>query len=218
MEECLVLAEKLYQQMCYEVKDLKAAKITDSEPLFNADRAIKKKRIRDMAHLITFDIRALQTIGTTSLITAYVETYLGDAKQSVRTIEELRLHALLCDLCDYEADNSLNNRPVDSLSEFAAQHVMYKKVHNDSYYRTISAFKCAILNVLPETASRSITDNMVPAALNDNCELQENISSETTSSSINEEAHDSNILFCRKCGFKLLPDSTFCSRCGAKID
>ena len=25
------------------------------------------------------------------------------------------------------------------------------------------------------------------------------------------------VLFCRKCGFRLLPDSTFCSKCGSKV-
>lgn len=34
----------------------------------------------------------------------------------------------------------------------------------------------------------------------------------------NKQSSDNSICFCRKCGFKLLPDSTFCSRCGARVD
>lgn len=32
------------------------------------------------------------------------------------------------------------------------------------------------------------------------------------------EAEISEVLFCRKCGYKLKPDSVFCSRCGARVD
>jgi len=32
-----------------------------------------------------------------------------------------------------------------------------------------------------------------------------------------EKRHD-KINFCRKCGFKLIPDSAFCTKCGSKVD
>ena len=58
-----------------------------------------------------------------------------------------------------------------------------------------------------------ISPNEIP------CE-EENLS---TDDSLNEETLTTamdmqKILFCRKCGFKLLPDSDFCSKCGNKIE
>lgn len=61
-------------------------------------------------------------------------------------------------------------------------------------------------------ATHSMGDNYGAA----NSEIPENVIAIVDDSSIPKE--HSQIKFCRKCGFKLLPNSAFCSKCGAKIE
>ena len=50
-----------------------------------------------------------------------------------------------------------------------------------------------------------------------NCKEDNTTSKEPKNARRIINAKDTDNLFCRKCGAKLLPDSVFCSKCGTKI-
>ena len=64
-------------------------------------------------------------------------------------------------------------------------------------------------NDIPDEITNSIKNETNEKASN-----TQNNNTDTT----HTQMKSSDIIYCRKCGFKLLPESTFCTKCGAKID
>ncbi len=219
IEQSLALAEQLYKQVCFEIRDIEAASISDSESSRHADSTVHTKRLRDMSYLITLIVRPPRP--SKESIESFISTYINDVlhceTSSLISKEKQRLKAMYCDVLSNEINEY--NRPVDSLSEFAAQYSLIRNEYNDSYYRVISAYKCAILAVFPEVADSSSIEKV---SIADNAK-KETVSCEQSISNDDSHAEKTDtdrteIKFCKKCGFKLLSDSTFCSHCGAKIE
>lgn len=83
------------------------------------------------------------------------------------------------------------------------------------------AFGCSdnVLNRKNGNAiSYFLSPNDIPEEIRRRIESSDTYESTGTVGLSKEEASDEKPCFCRKCGFKLLPGSIFCTRCGTKVE